>query len=367
MTRRAKRLTLLAVVLAPVAIVAGIELATGVGRSAYALARGQQLLEQGKPAEAVTHFDEAMALRPGWAPPYHLRAFARIRLGEWDRAIADAETARTLSPQQPDIVKTLAAAHNGRGQTRSAAGDFDGAMADFEQARDLHPESPSHREALVICLAGRARQKSEAGDLDGAILDLRRSLDLQAQVQLDAADPRRVELAATLRRRGRARLEADRLDGAVTDFTESARLEPERAENRDLAAAALNRRGLASEEKENLDLALFDFTRAIEMFKTLPPPKPEVHPPGPLSEDVGPESSPRAEAYYHRGRVELGKGELDEADEDFRCAVALSARFADAYESLGQLRLRLADGEEAERLLKIAKRLRSAKAGEQSN
>jgi tetratricopeptide (TPR) repeat protein len=368
MIQRRKRFLIVAlIVLAVPAILIGIELATGVGRAALSMSRAKSRLDDNNPAEAIGFCDEAIALRPDWAPPYNLRASANARLGKWDLAIADGRRACELSPRQLDFRRNLAANLASRGSWRCAQRDFDAALADHEEALKLYPESPVIPNELAITLAERGVARVEAGDFDRAIADLRRSLEVRPRVERDAGHDRRVRLSYAFMQRGKVRLERDNLNGAVEDFAEGLKYDPASEACRDFAAIALVRRGKDAARKGNGDLAILDCDHAIELFPDVP--KAEPKPPEPVSAlPVGilasfasvrcDEPSPLAHAYCLRGTVRLGQNELDEAAADFTRAISQANWCAEAYEGLGLVRLRQNDDKESERLFAICRKLR---------
>jgi len=94
---------------------------------------GALLLEQGRPAEAVSSLERALALRPDVPESHHTMADAWLRLGLRDEARAEYARALAAAPG-------YAPAHNALGLLLLDEGKATEAIAEFEQAIHLRPD-----------------------------------------------------------------------------------------------------------------------------------------------------------------------------------------------------------------------------------
>ena len=86
-------------------------------------ARGRQLSQDGKFAEAIETFTEALKLDPSMPLAYNARGYAHFRLKHYPEAIADFDQAIKLNP-------AYANAYLNRSAAKRASGDKAGADAD---------------------------------------------------------------------------------------------------------------------------------------------------------------------------------------------------------------------------------------------
>lgn len=97
---------------------------------------------------------------------YRDRAYARVLLGRYDLAMADADKAVELAPGRADVL-------NSRCWLRAmAARDLPGALADCDAALAQEPEEPAF-------LHSRAYAHLQAGSLAAAEADLKRAAVLR--------------------------------------------------------------------------------------------------------------------------------------------------------------------------------------------
>jgi Flp pilus assembly protein TadD len=125
---------------------------------------GQVLVRLGRPAEALPHFDRAIALIEGrWA--YHFnRARALRLLGRFDESIAAYRTVEQLLPDDYATSFNLA-------QTLHAKGDEKAAVTEYLKAIALNPNDGSFRLALGISLE-KMQKRAEAAAAYGEYLRL---------------------------------------------------------------------------------------------------------------------------------------------------------------------------------------------------
>lgn len=134
--------------------VAGIDLVPGTGSrfqfstsspsatvadACSAFREGQQLDRQGKHAEAITAFSEALRLQPNSAEAYHWICGAYYGVREFEKALVSCNEAIRLKPD-------LAGAYNNRGLAYWNLRQYDRAAEDFRKAVRLLPNyATAHR------------------------------------------------------------------------------------------------------------------------------------------------------------------------------------------------------------------------------
>ncbi len=92
---------------------------------------GAELLRQGKQAEAVAEFRQAVTLDPGYAPAWRNLGFALDKQGQVDEAVAAYQKAVALEPE----LNT----HNNLGVLYDKQGRSEQAIQEFEKALKLDP------------------------------------------------------------------------------------------------------------------------------------------------------------------------------------------------------------------------------------
>jgi TolA-binding protein len=140
------------------------------------LVRGESLLLQQRPREAMVQFQEV----------------------------------RTLCPSPVQIVSSL----RGEGQARIQMGDILQAAGLFEEAADRFPNDP--RVAELLFLAAQARQQS--GDVDAGVILLRRALD--SSPTRDVLPMMKFQLARALRLQGKPQEVVDLLQDFEAEYPE---------------------------------------------------------------------------------------------------------------------------------------------------
>jgi tetratricopeptide (TPR) repeat protein len=125
---------------------------------------GQVLVRLGHPAEALPHFDRAIALIQGrWA--YHFnRARALKLLGRLDESIASYRTVQQLLPDDYATIFNI-------GQILHQKGDEAAAVQEYLKAITLNPDDGTFRLALGISLE-RLQKRAEAAAAYGEYLRL---------------------------------------------------------------------------------------------------------------------------------------------------------------------------------------------------
>ena len=104
--------------------------------AAELLARGQALLEQKHPVDALACFEQAIAIGAPTASMFIKRGAALERLGRLDEALASYEQALTLDPSHAD-------AYIGKGNVLNRLERYQEALVCFEGAANHQPPPPA--------------------------------------------------------------------------------------------------------------------------------------------------------------------------------------------------------------------------------
>jgi tetratricopeptide (TPR) repeat protein len=236
--------------------------------------------------EAVTQFNQAVALNPRYTIAYFLRAIVKIQLNDPQGALVDFNQAISLNPK-------LANAYYNRAILKAnKLNNPEGALADFNQAISLNPKS-------VSAYNNRGLLKYEKlNDPQGALADFNQAISLNPK------------LAIAYSNRGNLKYEKlNNPEGALADFNQAISLDPK------LAGAYYNRAILKENNLNDLEGALADFNQAISL-------NPQY-----------------ADAYNNRGALKYEKLNNPEgALADFNQAIFLNPKLAAAYINRGSLK-----------------------------
>jgi len=264
---------------------------------------GYDLEELGRVPEAVAHFEQALRLRPDYAPAHLNLARALASLGRYPEAIPQFEEALRLKYGGAATEGELSDAlmHEGR---------FEDAVAHCRAAVRLTPTwAPGFNNlAYALLLTDR---------IDESIAGYREAVRL---------DPR---YAAAWVGLGYALIRAGRPAEAVAPCAEAVRLRPGFADARNTLGIALAETGRTAE--------------AIDSFKEA------------LRLDDG-----KADVHNNLGNALAAAGLSDEAITEYREALRLNPDYAPAHRGLGEELRRAGRGAEAEEQLEEARRLGAA-------
>ena len=216
---------------------------------------GWDLALEGRPAEAIPHYQEAIRLSPRFVGGRTNLALALVALGRNDEAVPQYEEALRLTPQNYLVHMNLAyalsrqgrldeavahfteairlkadyvEAHNGLGLTLAKKGDVDGAIRHYREALSFMPKFPEAHNNLGAALASQ-------GKLDEAIAQFSEALRLKPAF-VDAHNNYGVALSTQ-----------GKLDEAVAQFVEAIRLDPNHAKAHYGLGLALERQGRVAE------------------------------------------------------------------------------------------------------------------------
>ena len=98
--------------------------------------------------QAIADFSQAVALDKSYATAYSGRGFAYYGMGDYERAIADFSRAVSLNPN-------YAEAYYGRGNAYMTLGHYEEAMRNYEKALSLNPNLEAARTNRDMILAAR--------------------------------------------------------------------------------------------------------------------------------------------------------------------------------------------------------------------
>jgi tetratricopeptide (TPR) repeat protein len=231
------------------ALSAGVALADPIGDASA----GQDALNKGDLNTAISLFSRAIDShglpRAGLESAYVERATAYAGLHKYDLALADLDSAQSISPDDPDArglrgqipatgeLDQTAAAH--RGATLYGRGDYDGAIAAFDRAISLNPNDD-------FSLYERGLAWLARPDYNRALADFNSVLRLKPNTW------------GALQERGNAFRGKGDYDHAIADYNAALALNPG-------AAAIYFDRGQAYALKRDSGMAINDFDRALQM------------------------------------------------------------------------------------------------------
>jgi tetratricopeptide (TPR) repeat protein len=194
---------------------------------------GVVLASQGKPVEAIDHFDRALDGNPRYALGHYNLGCALASQGNFPEAIQQYEQALQL---QPSLIR----AHYNLGCALASQGNFPGAIQQYEEALRLKPDAvnaPEIHNNLGIALAS-------SGKLNEAIGHFQEALRLQ---------PAFADAHANL---GHALSDQKRFDEAIEHYEQAVQLAPDSASScEELARLLVSREGGAPK----------DSTRAVQL------------------------------------------------------------------------------------------------------
>jgi tetratricopeptide (TPR) repeat protein len=107
--------------------------------------RGWARHKQGKTAEGLKDYSEAIRLNPQGASWYGNRGLIHMEAKQYDDAIADFSSALELFPESPQAYRNRAMAY-------SRKKDWAKAIADCEKVLELDPESPTSQNGIAWLL-----------------------------------------------------------------------------------------------------------------------------------------------------------------------------------------------------------------------
>ena len=273
---------------------------------------GNALVEAGNNDEAITHFQAALAIEPGFADAHYNLGSLYFRSGRLTEAESHLQQALIA---QPNWAKTF----NNLGQLRFQTGKVDEAILLFRKAVELDPDTAIYFGNLGAALLS-------TGKADEAVALFRKGLDL---------DPSSAELLNNL---GSALLQQGQTDLAGNCFRDALKIRP------DYANAHYNL-GNVLFQTGRMDDAIFHLRKAVAI------------------------QSDYANAHNNLGRMLFLRGQLDEATAHFEKTLAVRPNDPGAAANLCQVAWVLATCPEAavrdgDKSLALARRLDELSGGD---
>ena len=182
--------------------------------------------------KAIAAYDEAIRLKPDFAPAYSNRGLIKYALGKPNEAIVDSDRAIFLKPD-------VALFYLNRGMVRGALDKHKEAIVDHNSAIRLEPD-------FAEAYANRGNAKNKLGRHKEAIDDFDKAIHLKP------------DFALAYSNRGRTKSFLGKYEGAITDHDEAIRLKPHYAE-------AYYDRGITKSEHGKYESALEDYNEAIRL------------------------------------------------------------------------------------------------------
>ncbi|MDO8278257.1 MAG: tetratricopeptide repeat protein, partial [Burkholderiaceae bacterium] len=280
--------------------------------------------QTGQPAQAVAHFERALALRPGFEPAVGELCQTLLQLGEADRAREAITNGLAHAPQSADLWYFL-------GNLQSHTGDTTQALQSYDRALTFQPDHAGvlNNQALALQALGRLDEAVQSwhaaiaarpgyapahanlgaalkalGDHAGATLACRQAI---------ALEPRHTEAHNTL---GASLKEQGELAAAEQSLRQALALRPDHAE-------AWTNLGVVQHEQERFEDALQSHRHAI----TLAPGAAEIH--------------------CNLGASQQALGQLDDAVQSFEQALRLKPGHIESLNNLGSALLALGRHDDA--------------------
>lgn len=241
---------------------------------------GFYFAKHGRSAEAITHYQASVRLKPDYEEALNNLGHALAEQGRNADALPLLEAALRIKPRHPEV-------NNNYGNALSNLGRLDEAIRHYEIALREKPDHADAHGNLGVALAMQGR-------LDDAMRHLRESIRL------------RPNHAGTHSNLGNALAVARRLDEAMAEYRAALKLKPD-------DAPAHNNLGNVLAEKGRLEEAARHYRRALELNTNNP------------------------EANFNLGMVLLGQSKRDEAIRHFREALRLKPDYGDARQQLQAL------------------------------
>lgn len=217
-------------------------------RPQHALARncmGSVLLDSGKPAEAIEHFNVALELNRDYAECLSNKAQALKRLGQGRAALEAAERAVALEPANPEMYIRAAELLRGEGMHR-------GAIEHYSNALQREPGSLSARLGLANTYREAGRTEEALAALDDCLQHHPHSAEAYSALGLVREQLGEIEAAAQNYERAIA------LDASKGRFHyQLAQLKHRRSTDEELSALERTTAGLGDSDSDDAMYAAF--------------------------------------------------------------------------------------------------------------
>jgi tetratricopeptide (TPR) repeat protein len=265
---------------------------------------GNEKLDSSKYNEAISYYNNAIALNFTYTPAYWGKLKAHVRMGDRKSEIEDLNIILKIDPWNTTALDM-------RALNKYLLEDYPGAIVDYSSLIRLQPNSKD----IVMFINWRAKAKVKLKDYKGAIQDFELAL---------AKDDKTPE--NELNDIGIAKMDLKDFNGAIDDFTESI------AKKTDYSSYM--NRGTAKRGLGNYDEAVEDYTQAIAIC-------PHGSARYPYYNNI------LASCYANRGEVNQQKKDYKAALADFEQALALNSTSGRTYTDRGDTKNLLGDKEGA--------------------
>ena len=160
-------------------------------------------MSKGQYDQAISYYDKALDINPGYAEAFRKRGSAYSRKGQYDQAISDYSKAIEINPADE-------VAYYSRGQTYSLKRQYDQDISDCTKALEINPRS-------VEAYSNRGNIYIRKGQYDQAISDFAKAFEI---------NPRSTEVFLN---RGGAFFKKGQYDQAISDYNKVLEITPEDA------------------------------------------------------------------------------------------------------------------------------------------
>jgi tetratricopeptide (TPR) repeat protein len=239
---------------------------------------GTALLQKRRVDEAIIQYQQALQINPALALTHINLGFGLFQKGKVDEAITQYQEALELNPG-------LAAAHYNLGTALMQKGKADEAILQYQQALQIKPDYAEVYNNLGNALLQKGR-------VDDAILHFQKALQI------------RPDSATSHFNLGNALLKKGSLDDAITEYQKALQIKPNNAETHVNLGTALLQKG-------KVDEAILHFQKTLQIQPGL------------------------AAAHYNLGNALLKKGRVDEGIAHYQKALEIRPDDANAYYKLG--------------------------------
>jgi len=147
---------------------------------------GNEALEEGRAADAIRHYEEAIELDSSADTLKSGLSRAHLEMSKWwqsrgldDKAFTELSTAKQLLPSaDEDLTKDLAQAFHLMGSQYRHAGELDWAISSFKRAYDLDPSNFDYRTNLARTYDAKGTERFDAGEYEQAETQYQLAVDL---------------------------------------------------------------------------------------------------------------------------------------------------------------------------------------------
>ena len=239
---------------------------------------GSALLEKQRPDEAITHFQQALQIKPDYALSYFYLGLALSKQKKTDEAIAQYQKSLNLEPNATP-------AHRNLGDIFLEQGKVDDAISQFQHALQADPDDADAHSSLGSALLRQGR-------IDEAAVAFQKTLQIK---------PDHAQAHYNL---GNIFLEKGKTDDAIGQYQLALQTYPDYAQADNNLGDALLREGRADE-------AIPHYQHALQNDPNCAP------------------------ALVNLGGILLQRGNVDDAITHFQKALQINPRLAEAHQSLG--------------------------------